>query len=138
MPDMTAHEAASKTAITTALHRVRFADYHPSPITALAFTPIPFPNPDPAAPVDVIEGQMGALVCARQNGEIQVWEWAEGERSEREGEDEVQVGSEGKGSWVLRRVSLTLFIFVYTCSLVFGPRYHTSTILHLQLKLNEL
>ena len=89
-------------AMTTALHRVRFADYHPSPITALAFTPIPFPNPDPEAPVDVVEGQMGALVCARQNGEVQVWEWAQGEG---EGDDVGAVGSEGKGSWVLRRVS---------------------------------
>lgn len=114
---MTAHEAASKTAITTALHRVRFADYHPSPITALAFTPIPFPNPDPAAPVDVIEGQMGALACARQNGEIQVWEWAEGERVEgQEGEEEVQVGSEGKGSWVLRRVSPTSYLVFFLSS----------------------
>lgn len=89
-------------AMTTALHRVRFADYHPSPITALAFTPIPFPNPDPEAAVDVIEGQMGALFCARQNGEVQVWEWAEGEKEGDEGE---AIGSEGKGSWVLRRVS---------------------------------
>lgn len=113
MPDITPQDPTTKTAITTALHRVRFADYHPSPITALAFTPIPFPNPDPAAPVDVIEGQMGALVCARQNGEIQVWEWAEGERVEREGEEEVQVGSEGKGSWVLRRVSPTSFSVLF-------------------------
>lgn len=115
MPDITPQDLATKTAMTTALHRVRFADYHPSPITALAFTPIPFPNPDPAAPVDVIEGQMGALVCARQNGEIQVWEWAEGERVEGHGEEEeVQVGSEGKGSWVLRRVSRRC-LYIVSC-----------------------
>ena len=117
MPDITPQDPATKTAITTALHRVRFADYHPSPITALAFTPIPFPNPDPAAAVDVIEEQMGALVCARQNGEVQVWEWAEGERVEGQGEEEeVQVGSEGKGSWVLRRVSPTSYLVFFLSS----------------------
>jgi U3 small nucleolar RNA-associated protein 4 len=93
--------------ITTALHRVRFVDYHPSPITSLAFTPVPFPSPDPAAVHQhgrgqgnvAVRNEMGALVCARQNGEVQIWEWAEGEKEDKE--DEVT------GSWVLRRVSDT-------------------------------
>jgi len=108
MPDMASiavNPTASSAGIKTALHRVRFVDYHPSPITSLAFTPVPFPSPDPAAVHGqgngqgsaVIKNEMGALVCARQNGEVQVWEWAEGEK-----EDKVD---EVTGSWVLRRVS---------------------------------
>jgi U3 small nucleolar RNA-associated protein 4 len=86
-------------AITTALHRVRFADYHPSPITAISFTPIPFPSPDPEiaekkAQQDALskKEEMAALVVARQNGEVQIWEYATNEAREE------------VGSWVLRRV----------------------------------
>ena len=119
MPDMASlSNNPPATAITTALHRVRFVDYHPSPITSLAFTPVPFPSPDPAAVGSqqhgqgsvVVKNEMGALVCARQNGEVQVWEWADGEK-----EDKVD---EVTGSWVLRRVSWWGFVAV--CCLYWG------------------
>lgn len=83
------------------LHRVRFYDHTPSPITALAFTPLPLPSPSAASGIngkgkarqadEPIRG-MGHLVVARENGEVEIWGW---------------VAPEGKmnGNWALEKVS---------------------------------
>jgi U3 small nucleolar RNA-associated protein 4 len=88
--------AATQTPVQ--LHRIRFLDHTPSPITALAFAPIPLPPPtesdkgkgkfkQPAPPHD----ELGALVLARENGDVEIWQWAR--------EDEG-----GVGNWILEKV----------------------------------
>ena len=88
--------AATQTPVQ--LHRIRFLDHTPSPITALAFAPIPLPPPkesdkgkgkfkQPAPPHD----ELGALVLARENGDVEIWQWAR----EEEG---------GVGNWILEKV----------------------------------
>lgn len=84
---------------TTPLHRIRFVDYEPSPITALSFTPLPLPSPDPrvaAAQAEVHwrnnEPEFGCLVVGRQNGQVDVWEYVAAD-----GEDQ-------HGGWVLDKV----------------------------------
>ncbi|BEJ03180.1 hypothetical protein CcaverHIS641_0103550 [Cutaneotrichosporon cavernicola] len=70
---------------TLPLHRVRFFDHTPSPIVALAFPPQPLPVPrDPAS----VKGkardatdrpELGALVVARENGEVEIWKYSPSE-----------------------------------------------------------
>jgi len=83
------------------LHRIRFFDHTPSPITALAFAPLPLPAArDPSvAPAASTKGkarsdetELGALVVARDNGEVEIWEYVPGEQG-------------GTGNWVLEKVS---------------------------------
>jgi len=87
------------------LHRVRFVDYTPSPIVALAFAPLPLPPArDPSAkgkgrleppPVPGPSNEeYGSLVVARENGDLEIWEWARGQ-------DEGSIGN-----WILNRVSV--------------------------------
>ncbi|KAJ7783542.1 WD40-repeat-containing domain protein [Mycena maculata] len=65
---------------TLAVHRCRFIDYTPSPITALAFPPIPLPSPNkkPSSfgkqPV-----RFGTLAVGHANGNIDLCEWTGGE-----------------------------------------------------------
>ncbi|KAJ7139903.1 WD40-repeat-containing domain protein [Mycena epipterygia] len=69
-------------ATTLALHRCRFVDFTPSPITALAFPPLPlpFPNKKPSSfgkqPV-----RFATLAVGHANGNIDLCEWtgAEGD-----------------------------------------------------------
>lgn len=80
---------------TVPLHRIRFFDHTPSPITALAFAPLPLPAArDPAtvkgkARSDAsATNELGALIVARDNGEVEIWEYAHAEQG-------------GMGNWVL-------------------------------------
>ncbi|KAL1412484.1 U3 small nucleolar RNA-associated protein [Vanrija albida] len=81
---------------TIPLHRVRFFDHTPSPITALAFTPLPLPparDPTAQAPKgkarsESEQNELGALVVARENGEVEIWEYVHPE-------------SGSSGNWVL-------------------------------------
>ena len=82
---------------STLLHRIRFFDHSPSPITALAFAPIPLP---PARdPSDKGKGRLtdaeenpGSLIVARENGEVEIWLWARGEEER------------SVGNWILYKV----------------------------------
>ncbi|ORY26812.1 WD40-repeat-containing domain protein [Naematelia encephala] len=96
---------------TVPLHRVRFYDRTPSPITALAFPPLPLPAPvnpsqakgkqkDEGVSDDSIlfsnggeKGEFGPLVVARENGEVELWEY------ERDYDQ-----AYGYGNWVLQKV----------------------------------
>jgi hypothetical protein len=87
----------------SALHRIRFIDQTPSPITAISFAPLPLPTPDQsqaisekgkgrAAHEEHVE-ELGILVVGRENGELEIWSWGR--------EDEG-----GQGNWVLQKVCL--------------------------------
>ncbi|KAK4688303.1 U3 small nucleolar RNA-associated protein 4, partial [Tremellales sp. Uapishka_1] len=82
-------------ASTLALHRIRFYDHTPSPITALSFSPLPLPParaPSKEAPrAGKKKEEFGVLIVARENGEVELWEYARGE------EDDAM------GSWVLEK-----------------------------------
>lgn len=90
------------------LHRVRFFDHTPSPITALAYAPTPLPAAlDPSAKgkgkqeqptIGVARGtgldgqpELGVLILARENGDVEIWEWTAPE-------------GDGQGNWVLEKV----------------------------------
>ncbi len=83
---------------TLPLHRVRFFDHTPSPIVALAFPPQPLPAArDPAS----VKGkardatdrpELGALVVARENGEVEIWQYSPSDEG-------------SLGNWVLCKVS---------------------------------
>lgn len=107
---MSAQEAAA----VMKLQRIRFYDHTPSPITAIAFAPLPLP---PAHTLQTagqaqaagLKGkgrdghsaeELGVLVVAKQNGEIDIWEYVEPERSEN--------GEESRGGWVLEKVCSTV------------------------------
>jgi U3 small nucleolar RNA-associated protein 4 len=85
---------------TVPLHRIRFFDHTPAPITALAFAPLPLPPArDPSAgkgkarsDEPAKEAELGALVVARDNGEVEIWGYVPAEQG-------------GTGNWVLEKVS---------------------------------
>lgn len=86
---------------TVPLHRIRFFDHTPSPITALSFAPIPLPPArDPSAPNTSTKGkaredgspELGVLVVARENGEVEIWQY-------------VPADEGGMGNWVLSKAS---------------------------------
>lgn len=102
---------------STPLHRIRFFDHTPSPITAIAFAPLPLPPArDPSsskgkgkqdqpgtstaanADLEINYGreEFGLVVVARENGNIEIWEWT------REGDDNF-------GNWILGKVRNGLF-----------------------------
>jgi U3 small nucleolar RNA-associated protein 4 len=97
-----AAESAVASTSATPLHRIRFVDYEPSPITALSFAPLPLPSPDPKAAASQAEKhwkrtepEFGCLVVGRQNGQVDLWEYVEGEE-------------EGlHGGWVLSKVGVS-------------------------------
>nr|XP_019007732.1 uncharacterized protein I206_07366 [Kwoniella pini CBS 10737]OCF46513.1 hypothetical protein I206_07366 [Kwoniella pini CBS 10737] len=82
------------------LHRIRFYDHTPSPITALSFAPLPLPPPrDPssskgkskdASAINSKE-EFGVLILARENGEVEIWEYVRGDESNM------------SGNWVLEK-----------------------------------
>ncbi|WWC64991.1 uncharacterized protein I303_107605 [Kwoniella dejecticola CBS 10117] len=82
------------------LHRIRFYDHTPSPITALSFAPLPLPPPrDPssskgksrdALPANGQE-EYGVLILARENGEVEIWEYVKGDENNM------------SGNWVLEK-----------------------------------
>ncbi|KAF7339657.1 WD-REPEATS-REGION domain-containing protein [Mycena sanguinolenta] len=67
---------------TLALHRCRFVDFNPSPITALAFPPLPLPSPN-KKPTSFGKQPLrfGTLAVGHANGNIDLCEWtgAEGD-----------------------------------------------------------
>ncbi|KAL7420926.1 U3 small nucleolar RNA-associated protein [Cryptotrichosporon argae] len=75
------------------LHRIRFYDHTPSPIVASAFAPLPLPPArDPSRPApsrQAAKDELGCLIVARENGSVEVWEYA------REGSS--------FGNWLLAR-----------------------------------
>ena len=76
------------TSSTIPLHRIRFYDQTPSPITCLAYPPSALPLArDPShkgkakAPIATTD-ELGVLVVARENGDVEIHQWArENERS---------------------------------------------------------
>ncbi|KAJ7431800.1 quinon protein alcohol dehydrogenase-like superfamily [Mycena galericulata] len=69
-------------ATTLALHRCRFVDFTPSPITALAFPPLPIPSAiKKASSLGKQPVRFGALAVGHANGNIDLCEWtgAEGD-----------------------------------------------------------
>jgi U3 small nucleolar RNA-associated protein 4 len=108
LPSLQHHQQREN--ITSSLHRIRFIDQTPSPITALSFAPLPLPTPSQSKTVSEKgkgkaqaqdggdtgrDEQMGLIVVARENGELEIWNWA------RE-EDDAQ------GNWVLQKVCIWL------------------------------
>ncbi|WVQ95410.1 hypothetical protein IAU59_002507 [Kwoniella sp. CBS 9459] len=83
------------------LHRIRFYDHTPSPITALSFAPLPLPAPkDPSSSkgkskVDSPQAQQkdefGVLILARENGEVEIWEYVRSDEGNM------------SGNWVLEK-----------------------------------
>lgn len=79
-----------------AVHRCRFVDYSPSPITALAFPPLPLPSlkgkkkgeRDP-------KDKFGTLGVGHANGNIDLLEWT-GEEGE----------TQASQAWQVRKVSI--------------------------------
>jgi U3 small nucleolar RNA-associated protein 4 len=83
---------------TSSLHRIRFIDQTPSPITTISFAPIPLPPPSQSigkgkgkADQENGKDELGVLVVGRENGELEIWNWGR--------EDEG-----GSGNWVLQKV----------------------------------
>ncbi|WVN86073.1 uncharacterized protein L203_101231 [Cryptococcus depauperatus CBS 7841] len=77
---------------TLPLHRIRFIDHSPSPITALQFAPLPLPPPSAPLPgtSSLPTPNYGPLVLARENGEVELWNYTQ--------------PLEGYGNWTLQRI----------------------------------
>ncbi|OCF35969.1 hypothetical protein I316_02464 [Kwoniella heveanensis BCC8398] len=87
------------------LHRIRFYDHTPSPITALSFAPLPLPAPrDPSSSKgkSKLESQpsgsqaqqkdeFGVLILARENGVVEIWEYVRSDEGNM------------SGNWVLEK-----------------------------------
>jgi U3 small nucleolar RNA-associated protein 4 len=75
------------TSSTIPLHRIRFYDQTPSPVTCLAYPPTPLPVArDPSYKGKAKAGgqvdELGVLVVARENGDVEIHQWArENEKS---------------------------------------------------------
>jgi hypothetical protein len=101
------------TSSTIPLHRIRFYDQTPSPITCLAYPPSPLPLArDPShkgkakAPIATTD-ELGVLVVARENGDVEVHQWArENERS--------------YGNWNCVKVSRVKSSACYSSMLIIG------------------
>ncbi|KAI5898640.1 WD40 repeat-like protein [Schizophyllum commune H4-8] len=74
------------------VHRCRFVDYTPSPVTALAFPPLPLPNPKGKKTASRHPTTFGALVVGHSNGNIDICEWT--------GRDEQ---TQSPQAWVVRK-----------------------------------
>ncbi|KAF7339840.1 WD-REPEATS-REGION domain-containing protein [Mycena venus] len=67
-------------ATTLALHRCRFVDFNPSPVTALAFPPLPLPSPNKKpSSFGKQPLRFGTLAVGHANGNIDLCEWTGGE-----------------------------------------------------------
>jgi U3 small nucleolar RNA-associated protein 4 len=97
---MTAHSAF-------AVHRCRFVDYDPSPITALAFPPARLPSRKGKRKESAVQQvlKFGVLAIGHANGNIDLCEWtgAPGELQSHQ-------------AWVVKKVSRCLTLLV-KCSL---------------------
>ena len=83
------------TSSTIPLHRIRFYDQTPSPITCLAYPPTPLPaarDPSHKGKARAGSDELGVLVVARENGDVEIHQWA------RENEKSF-------GNWTCHRVS---------------------------------
>jgi U3 small nucleolar RNA-associated protein 4 len=83
-----------------AVHRCRFVDYSPSPITALAFPPLPLPSLKGKRRERDSKDKFGTLGVGHANGNIDLLEWT-GE------EGEIQVSQ----AWQVRKVSTFASLF---------------------------
>lgn len=112
--------AAHDESRTATLHRVRFLDYMPSSILAIALTPQSY---DPATHHPYLPSLHTAngreiLAVGRQNGEIEIYTWIGGEGTPSERQQNKEKGrrrraslsapivSANKQGWVLERVRL--------------------------------
>lgn len=75
------------------LHRIRFYDHTPSPITAIQYTPLPLPAPS-STPSQTPPAHPGDCIIARENGHVEIWKHV----------SDKQIDS--YGNWVLYKVSL--------------------------------
>lgn len=81
--------------MTLAVHRCRFVDYTPSAITAITFPPLPLPSISHKDKNPSINqsSRFGTLAVGRANGNIDLCEWAGGERDQQSSQ-----------AWVIRKV----------------------------------
>ncbi|KAG6902800.1 hypothetical protein C0995_011287 [Termitomyces sp. Mi166 len=79
---------------TLAVHRCRFVDYTPSAITAVAFPPLPLPSISDKGKNSSIKrsSRFGTLAVSHANGNIDLCEWAGGERDQQSSQ-----------AWVIRK-----------------------------------
>jgi len=88
------------TSSTIPLHRIRFYDQTPSPITCLAYPPTALPaarDPSHKGKARAGTDELGVLVVARENGDVEIHQWA------RENEKSF-------GNWTCHRVSASAVI----------------------------
>lgn len=83
---------------TVAVHRCRFVDYTPSAITALAFPPLPLPSTKGKQTTSQKQLKFGTLAVGHANGNIDLCEWAGGERD-----------FQSSQAWVVRKVSESMY-----------------------------
>lgn len=105
--------------MTIPLHRIRFYDHTPSPITAIQYSPLPLPAPS-STPSQTPPAHPGECVIARENGHIEIWKHVSDKQTD------------SYGNWVLYKVGL-----VHSSTLVANlfadtapnsyPSYHRAT-----------
>jgi hypothetical protein len=76
-----------------AVHRCRFVDYAPSPITALAFPPLPLPSRSPKSATSRSYPAFGTLAVGHANGNIDLGQWVHSEHP-----------YQSPHAWVVRKV----------------------------------
>lgn len=81
--------------VTLSVHRCRFVDFTPSPITAIAFPPLPLPSPKGKNPDHTNRAPLkfATLAIGRSNGNIELCEWTGGDRQ-----------TQAPQAWVVRKV----------------------------------
>ncbi|KAG6845653.1 hypothetical protein H0H87_005860 [Tephrocybe sp. NHM501043] len=78
---------------TLAVHRCRFVDYTPSSITAVAFPPLPLPSIFQKGKTSAKQpSRFGTLAVGHANGNIDLCEWAGGEKDQQSSQ-----------AWVIRK-----------------------------------
>lgn len=98
---------SERSAHTRLLHRVRFVDWNPSAVTAIAVTPITW-NPTSAYPY--ASSSRGVLAIARQNGNIEIYTWLADE-AHKPAKNHAKANNAAakkadSGRWVLEKVGL--------------------------------
>ncbi|KZP32200.1 hypothetical protein FIBSPDRAFT_723294 [Athelia psychrophila] len=83
--------AAESSSSSVAVHRCRFIDYTPSPITALAFPPFPLPSSGSSKHTNG-KTKFGTLAVGRANGNIELCEWTGSDKQ-----------AQGPQAWVVRK-----------------------------------
>jgi U3 small nucleolar RNA-associated protein 4 len=95
---------SERSARTRLLHRVRFVDWNPSAVTAIAVTPITW-NPTSSA-YPYASSSRGVLAIARQNGNIEIYTWL-ADQSQKPARTHAKANAAKKpesGRWVLEKV----------------------------------